>query len=141
MILADRLDPATLGRLIALYEHSVFTQGATSSATDAAARDLGIPMLGDDIPGDIDLTIDGADEIDPAMGLIKGGGGALLREKIVAQASRREVIVVDEGKLSPKLGMHHVLPVEVLEFGWRSQARFLGSLGAVVTLRTQDGGP
>ena len=113
---------------------------ATSRATDAAARELGIPMLTDDIPREIDLTIDGADEVDPLLDLIKGGGGALLREKIVAQASRREVIVVDESKLSPRIGTHWPLPVEVLAFGWRSQARFLESLGAVVTPRTGDGG-
>ena len=113
---------------------------ATSRATEAAARALGIPMLTDDIPCELDLTIDGADEVDPALDLIKGGGGALLREKVVAQASRREVIVVDAGKLSPQLGTHWPLPVEVLEFGWRSQARFLESLGAAVAPRTGDGG-
>jgi ribose 5-phosphate isomerase A len=113
---------------------------ATSLATEAAARALGIPMLTDDLPSEIDLTIDGADEVDPALDLIKGGGGALLREKIVAQASRREVIVVDESKLSPKLGTHWPLPVEVFEFGWRSQARFLESLGATVKPRMADGG-
>lgn len=113
---------------------------ATSLATEAAARALGIPMLTDDLPREIDLTIDGADEVDPALDLIKGGGGALLREKIVAQASRREVIVVDESKLSPKLGTHWPLPVEVFEFGWRSQARFLESLGATVNPRTAGGG-
>ena len=113
---------------------------ATSRATEAAARALAIPMLTDDIPREIDLTIDGADEVDPALNLIKGGGGALLREKIVAQASRREVIVVDESKLSPKLGTHWPLPVEVTEFGWRAQARFLESLGATVTPRTGDDG-
>ena len=112
-----------------------FVAVATSSATDAAARALGIPMLTDDIPREIDLTIDGADEVDPAMNLIKGGGGALLREKVVAQASRREVIVVDESKLSPRLGTHWPLPVEVIAFGWRSQARFLESLGAKVVPR------
>ena len=112
---------------------------ATSRATDAAARALGIPMLTDDIPGEIDLTIDGADEVDPTLNLIKGGGGALLREKIVAQASRREIIVVDADKLSPRLGTHWALPVEVLEFGWRSQAHFLESLGAAVTPRMADG--
>ena len=111
---------------------------ATSLATEAAARALGIPMLTDDIPREIDLTIDGADEVDPALNLIKGGGGALLREKIVAQASRREVIVVDESKLSPMLGTHWPLPVEVFEFGWRSQARFLESLGATVKPRMAD---
>lgn len=113
---------------------------ATSRATDTTARTLGIPMLTDDIPREIDITIDGADEVDPAMNLIKGGGGALLREKIVAQASRREVIVVDSGKLSPRLGTHWPLPVEVLEFGWRSQVRFLESLGATVTPRPSEGG-
>ncbi len=129
---AERLRSGELERIIAI---------ATSSATDAAARELGIPMLADDIPRGIDLTIDGADEVDPLIGLIKGGGGALLREKIVAQASRREVIVVDESKMSPKLGTHRALPVEVLEFGWRSQARFLESLGAVVTPRSQGDKP
>ena len=113
---------------------------ATSSATEAAARALGLPMLTDDIPREIDLTIDGADEVDPAMDLIKGGGGALLREKVVAQASRREVIVVDESKLSPRLGTHWPLPVEVIAFGWRSQARHLESLGATVVPREGDGG-
>ena len=113
---------------------------ATSRATEAAARALGIPMLADDIPREIDLTIDGADEVDPALNLIKGGGGALLREKIVAQASRREVIVIDAGKLSPRLGTHWPLPVEVLEFGWRAQARFLERRGAAVTPRVDDDG-
>ena len=89
---------------------------ATSRATDTAARALAIPMLTCDIPREIDITIDGADEVDPALDLIKGGGGALLREKVVAQASRREVIVVDESKWSPRLGTHWPLPVEVIEF-------------------------
>ncbi len=112
---------------------------ATSVATDIAARDLGIPLMTDDIPRTVDITIDGADEVDPALDLIKGGGGALLREKIVAQASTRQVIVVDESKLSPALGTHWALPVEVMEFGWRSQARFLEGLGAVVVPRASSG--
>jgi ribose 5-phosphate isomerase A len=128
--IADRLHTGDLKDIIAI---------ATSRATATQARELGIPMLTDDIPRDIDLTIDGADEVDPSLNLIKGGGGALLREKIIAQATRREVIVVDESKLSPRLGTHWVLPVEVLEFGWRSQARFLESLGAVVTPRQSAG--
>ena len=86
----------------------------------------------------IDLTIDGADEVDPQLDLIKGGGGALLREKIVAQASRREIIVVDESKLSPVLGTRWALPIEVIPFGWRSQARFIEALGGRVVVR-QDG--
>jgi ribose 5-phosphate isomerase A len=89
-------------------------------------------MLTDDIPREIDITIDGTDEVDPTLDLIKGGGGAMLREKVVAQASRPEVIVVDDSKLSPRLGTHWPLPVEVSLFGWRSQGRFLESLGATV---------
>jgi ribose 5-phosphate isomerase A len=128
--IAERLRASEISGIIAV---------ASSSETDAAARALGIRMLGDEIPRGIDLTIDGADEVDPAMDVIKGGGGALLREKIVAQASQREVIVVDESKLSPVLGTQHALPVEVLAFGWRSQARFLAALGATVAPRVAGG--
>ena len=114
----------------------------TSAATEAEARRLGIPIAEPGWQGAIDLTIDGADEVDPALDLIKGGGGALLREKIVAQASRREIIVADQTKLSPRLGTRRAVPVEVLGFGWRSQARYLESLGARVSLRSRpDGGP
>jgi ribose 5-phosphate isomerase A len=115
-----------------------------SRAIEAEARRLGIPLttLEDHVPGDtghvIDLTFDGADEVDPALNLIKGGGGALLREKIVALASRREIIIVDESKLSPVLGTHWALPVEVIPFGWRTQAAYLESLGAEVRVRPGD---
>ena len=94
-------------------------------------RELGIPILTDDIPREIDLPLD----------LIKGGGSAMLREKVVPQASRREVIIVDASKLSPRLGTHWPLLVAVLEFGWRSQARLPEKLGAAVTPRKGDGGP
>lgn len=107
---------------------------ATSRQTDDEARKLGIPMMDDSIPRSLDVTIDGADEVDPEFQLIKGGGGALLREKIVAQTSARMVIVVDESKLCPRLGKFP-LPVEVLNFGWRSQAQYLESLGAKVSIR------
>jgi ribose 5-phosphate isomerase A len=108
---------------------------ATSRSVWQEAVELGIPMLTEDMPQAIDVTIDGADEVDPQLNLIKGGGGALLREKIVAQASSREIIIVDESKLSPQLGTHWPVPVEVLSYGWQSQARYLESLGAKVTLR------
>jgi ribose 5-phosphate isomerase A len=88
----------------------------------------------------IDVTIDGADEVDPNLDLIKGAGGALLREKIVAQASRREIIVIDESKLSPALGARRALPVEVCTFGWRTQQEYLQWLGARVEVRTKDDG-
>ncbi|MGB9300881.1 MAG: ribose-5-phosphate isomerase RpiA, partial [Anaerolineae bacterium] len=106
------------------------------------ARDLGFPLTTLDEHPLLDLTIDGADEVDPNLNLIKGGGGALLREKIVAQASRREIIVVDASKLSTTLGTHWPVPVEVTPFGWRSQIPFLESLGARVVLRQEvDGCP
>lgn len=115
---------------------------ATSERTAAEAGRLGIPLLDTEMTRAIDLTIDGADEIDPDLNLIKGRGGALLREKIVAEASRRVVIVADETKLSPRLGTQQAVPVEVLAFGWRRHARYLESLGALVELRqTTDGVP
>jgi ribose 5-phosphate isomerase A len=113
---------------------------ATSRATRAEAEQLGIPLLDDDLSFELDLTIDGADEVDPDLNLIKGGGGALLREKIVAQATRRLIIVVDETKTSARLGDRRAVPVEVLEFGWRSQARYLEGLGATVAVRDTGAG-
>ncbi len=111
-----------------------------SSQVEREARELGIPLgTLEDVP-ELDLTIDGADEVDPALNLIKGGGGALLREKIVAQASRREVIVVDESKMAPKLGTRFPVPVEIVPFGWRKQVRFLEGLGARVALRLDPTG-
>lgn len=114
----------------------------TSEGAAATAAELGIPVAGLEGHPVIDLTIDGADEVDPALNLIKGGGGALLREKIVAQASRREVIVVDSSKCSQRLGTRHSLPVEVVEFGWRPEALQLESRGAKVIRRADaDGSP
>jgi ribose 5-phosphate isomerase A len=112
---------------------------------DSIARDAeeaGIPLTTlEDHPA-IDLTIDGADEIDPQLNLIKGGGGALLREKIVAQASSRLIIVVDETKMSDRLGSLYRLPIEIIPFGWGSQVRYLEELGAKVHRRQHsDGSP
>jgi ribose 5-phosphate isomerase A len=103
----------------------------------AEAQRVGIPLVALEDRPDVDLTIDGADEVDPDLNLIKGGGGALLHEKIVAQASAREIIVVDDQKLSPVLGTRWAVPVEVVPFGWRSQARFVEELGGRVQLRQQ----
>jgi ribose 5-phosphate isomerase A len=128
---------ATLHREGRLADISCF---ATSHAVQDEAVRLGIPMLAEGMPRELDITIDGADEIDPRLNLIKGGGGALLREKIAAQASRRLVIVADDSKLSSRLGNLRAVPVEVLSFGWQSQARFITSLGAQVAVRRQADG-
>lgn len=109
-----------------------------ANAVEQEARRLGIPLTTLNDHPIVDITIDGADEAarrGRGFDLIKGGGGALLKEKIVAQASRREVIVIDEGKLSPQIGLHWPLPVEVIPFGWRSQADYVEALGARVALR------
>ena len=109
---------------------------STSSDSTNAAREAGLPA-GDAAGFEaIDVTIDGADEVDPQLNLIKGGGGALLHEKIVAQSTRREIIVVDESKLSARLGTKHVLPVEVFPFQCEAQRAFLEALGGRPSLRT-----
>lgn len=112
----------------------------TSRDTQDRARRLGIPLATLDEHPVLDLAIDGADEVDPSLDLIKGLGGALLREKIVAAASRRLVIVVDESKLVPRLGTRAPLPVEVDPFGAAVQYAFLRALGAEPVLRTAAGG-
>jgi ribose 5-phosphate isomerase A len=112
----------------------------TSIRTEKLARELNIPLCGLDTQPEIDLTIDGADEVDADLNLIKGGGGALLREKVVAQASHRNVIVVDESKLSHRLGTRWALPVEVVPFAVKPAETFLKSLGASATLRLDQQG-
>ncbi len=99
------------------------------------ARRLGITLTTLNRHPVIDLTIDGADEVDGHLNLIKGGGGALLREKIVAQASLCEIIIVDESKMSPILGTRCAVPIEVAPFGWQSHIFFLEKLGAEVKPR------
>jgi ribose 5-phosphate isomerase A len=111
-----------------------------SESTAQAARDLSIPLVDLDTHPVLDLTIDGADEIDPNWNMIKGGGGALLREKILAQASKRLIIVVDESKLSPHLGHHFPVPVEIIPFSLGASIQFLESLGAKASLREAETG-
>ena len=113
----------------------------TSDASAAEATVAGVPLVTFDERTVIDLTIDGADEVDPTLNLIKGYGGALLREKVVAQATRREVIVVDDSKPSDRLGTRCHVPVEVLQFACAVERELLASLGAEVTLRRDDSGP
>jgi ribose 5-phosphate isomerase A len=119
--------------------HDILGVPCSRQVEEEAGR-FGIPLTTLEEHPVIDLTIDGADEVDPELNVIKGGGGALLREKIVAQASRREVIVVDETKLSPALGTQWPVPVEVVPFGWRVQAAYLESLGGRPSLRRDDDG-
>jgi ribose 5-phosphate isomerase A len=113
----------------------------TSRATEALAKEQGIPLIGFDETTRLDLTIDGADEVDEDLVLIKGGGGALLREKIVAAASSEVVILVDAGKVKERLG-EFPLPVEVVVFGWQAAAERIQSLGCKPVLRQgKDGRP
>jgi ribose 5-phosphate isomerase A len=113
----------------------------TSVATQQAAERLGVPLTTlEDHPG-IDLTLDGADEVDPSLDLIKGLGGALLWEKIVASASGRLVILVDETKLVDRLGQKAPLPVEVVPFGWTTHVDAVRALGGEPTLRSHNGQP
>lgn len=100
---------------------------ATSEATRAQAEALGLRLATLDEHPFIDLTVDGADEIDPALRLIKGGGGALLREKIVATASDRMIVIADASKKVAKLG-RFPLPVEVVRFGYKSTAKIIETL-------------
>ena len=113
----------------------------SSIQTENRAKDLGIPITTFDEKQELDLTIDGADEVDPQLNLIKGGGGALLREKVLAQSSKRNIMIVDESKLSPKLGTHFAVPIEVIPFSWKPVSVFLKSLGADPVLRLKDGNP
>jgi len=114
---------------------------ATSDASYALGMRLGIPMESLNDFCRVDVTIDGADEIDPQFNMIKGGGGALVREKLVAIASDREVIIIDSSKRVSRLGEKRALPVEVVKFGWHCAAKRLEQLGCRVTLRDSAGRP
>ena len=113
----------------------------TSDATSLLARKLGLTVSTMDEYPDITVTIDGADAVDPSLNMIKGRGGALLREKIVASASKMEVIVADEAKIVKFLGMKEPLPVEIVRFGYRSTMASLTTLGCEPVLRAEGGKP
>ena len=109
----------------------------TSEATARQARDLGIPLIDLDEDVELDLTIDGADEVAPNLDLVKGWGGALVRERIVAAASRRQVILVGQDKLVRALGEHGRIPVEVIPFARGPALRRLRALGLRPTVRAR----
>ena len=113
---------------------------ATSKRSEDLARELGIPLVTLAQARQVDIDVDGADEIDPHLNLIKGLGGALLREKIVAQNSKRMIVIAEAGKRVEVLGTRAPLPVEVVRFGFELQEEFLRSLGCVPTLRVRSDG-
>jgi ribose 5-phosphate isomerase A len=113
----------------------------TSEASAVMARQVGIPLTDFSSHSDIDVTVDGADEVSPDLELVKGLGGALVREKIVAKASRRVVIVVDEAKLVERLGSRAVIPVEVIPFAADLVMRRLASWGGEPRIRQKEGKP
>jgi ribose 5-phosphate isomerase A len=114
----------------------------TSKETAALARQQGIALIETDQAWVIDVAIDGADQVDPHFNLIKGGGGALLKEKIVAASAKQFIVVVDHAKRVPVLGGSFPLPIEVIPFGWGSTARQIHSLTkSSVVLRERNGVP
>lgn len=131
--LADRIRRGELSDIVGV---------PTSRETEAYARELELPVASLEDEPRPDLVLDGADEVDPALDLIKGLGGALLWEKIVATAGDRLVIMVDDSKLVDRLGERAPLPLEVVPFGWTTHLPYLEALGCSASLRTDEsGGP
>jgi ribose 5-phosphate isomerase A len=134
------------GRAASAFIRALITSGinvrgvATSRHSEQMAREGGIEVVGLDAVDRIDVTIDGADEVDLRLNLIKGRGGALVREKIVATASRREIILVGFEKLVRRLGEHHILPVEVVPFAAPLCVRLIRKLGLRPVIRRNPDG-
>lgn len=128
-----------IGRLLADGRLHDIRAIPTSDEIGREAQQLGIPLITLDDCSVIDLTIDGADEIDPQLNLIKGLGGALLREKVVASASRHMIVVADSSKRVAQLGSRAPVPVEVIPFARRPVAEYLTTLGARVAERMKNG--
>jgi ribose 5-phosphate isomerase A len=113
----------------------------TSESTAKLARELGIPLSNLAEHEEIDIAIDGADEVElGTLNLIKGRGGALLREKLIATASKRFVVMVDETKLVDQLAVRDAIPTEVVPFGWQTTGKRLRQLGAVISPRLAPDG-
>lgn len=127
--------------LAARMQKGLMIKGAvpTSTGTAHLAGSLGIPLVSLDSYPRLDLAIDGTDEVDPQLNLIKGAGGALLREKVVASSARRFVVIGEAFKLSPRLGTQFALPVEVVPFAQTPVRLRLEALGAQVVPRMRDG--
>ncbi len=122
-----------LGRLVA---EGLSIKGIpTSLHTLRMAKELNIPLTTLEECPEIDVTIDGADEVDSNLNLIKGGGGALTREKIIAYHSKKEIIIVDDSKVVKALGIDFPLPVDVVKFGWTATQKALEKFGCDVALR------
>jgi ribose 5-phosphate isomerase A len=130
-LLGDALTSGALSGIVAV---------PTSIRTEVRARELGVQLVALADRPFLDLTIDGADEVSPDLDLIKGGGGALLREKMVAQASDRVVIIADAAKAVHRLGATFALPVEVVRWGWDAHVRFFERWGADARLRRGPAG-
>ena len=131
---AGRAATAFVRALAARVRDGLRVRGVpVSEATAELAEELGIPLVG--LEAEIDITVDGADEVDPDLNLIKGYGGALLRERVVAAASRRQVILVERDKLVSRLGSRGRLPVEVVPFALPVCRRRLAALGLGPELR------
>lgn len=115
---------------------------STSRETATLADRSGIVLLDDNDHWPIDVAVDGADQVDPSFNLIKGGGGALLKEKIVAVSAKQFIVLIDYTKRVPFLGKTFPLPIEVISFGWRNTARAIEALTrSRVVLREQAGAP
>ena len=126
----------TIKKLGKMVKNGLNIEGIpTSVRTKRLAAQYNIPLLELDDHADIDVTIDGADEVDSYLNLIKGGGGALTREKIIAFHSKKEIIIVDESKIVKKLGIDNPVPVEVTKYGWSATKRTLEELGCTAELR------
>lgn len=112
---------------------------ATSVASDRLGRDLGLNVVAMEGVESVDLLFDGADEVDPSLRMVKGRGGAMTREKIVAAASRRRVYMIDDAKLVSRLGEKMPLPIEVMRFGLASVVARLKAIGLEGPIRVKDG--
>ncbi|WP_462413250.1 ribose-5-phosphate isomerase RpiA [Neobacillus sp. Marseille-QA0830] len=131
----------TLHKLATLVQQGLSIRGIpTSFQTKKLAMELGIPLVSFKEVEQIDLALDGADEVSPDLHLIKGGGGALLREKIIAKASKTFVVVADSHKMVHQLGTFP-LPVEVLPFGVEMTSKYIQELGGSTKLRLTEGIP